>query len=73
MDKRWEGRGGRRMWIKKFPNVNIINFEKVDKPEARGHYNTFLVFYCETFIEIFRYNTYCFRNTHCFRNQENTL
>ena len=26
--------GGRRMWIKKFLNVNIINFEKVDKPEG---------------------------------------
>ena len=26
--------GGPRMWIKKFLNVNIINFEKVDKPEG---------------------------------------
>ena len=28
--------GGRRMWIKKFLNVNIINFENVDKPEGGG-------------------------------------
>ena len=26
--------GSRRMWIKKFLNVNIINFENVDKPEG---------------------------------------
>ena len=37
MDKRWGG--GRRMWIKKFLNVNIINFEKVDKPEGGGSDN----------------------------------
>ena len=24
------------MWIKKFLNVNIINFEKVDKPKGLG-------------------------------------
>ena len=29
----------RRMWIKKFLNVNIINFEKVDKPEGGGSDN----------------------------------
>ena len=34
VDKR--GGGGRRMWIKKFLNVNIINFENVDKPEGGG-------------------------------------
>ena len=28
--------GGRRMWIRKFLNVNIIFFEKVDKPEEEG-------------------------------------
>ena len=27
------GEGGLRMWIKKFLNVNIINFEKEDKPD----------------------------------------
>ena len=35
MDKRGGG-GGRRMWIKKFLIVNIINFENVDKPEGGG-------------------------------------
>jgi hypothetical protein len=30
------GEGGRRMWIRKFLNVNIINFENVDKPEGGG-------------------------------------
>ncbi len=34
-----EGGGGRRMWIKKFLNVNIINFENVDKPEGGGSDN----------------------------------
>ena len=33
------GGGGRRMWIKKFLNVNIINFEKVDKPKVGGSDN----------------------------------
>ena len=33
VDKRW---GGPRMWIKKILNVNIINFEKVDKPKGGG-------------------------------------
>ena len=28
--------GGPLMWIRKFLNVNIINFEKVDKPEGGG-------------------------------------
>jgi hypothetical protein len=28
------GGGARRMWINKFLNVNIINFENVDKPEG---------------------------------------
>ena len=28
--------GGCRMWIKKFLNVNIINFENVAKPEGGG-------------------------------------
>ena len=28
--------GGHQMWIKKFLNVNIINFENVDKPEGGG-------------------------------------
>ena len=37
VDKR--GGGGRRMWIKKFLNVNIINFENVDKPEGGGSDN----------------------------------
>ena len=27
-----KGGGGIRMWIKKFLNVNIINFKKEDKP-----------------------------------------
>ena len=27
------------MWIKKFLNVNIINFENVDKPEGGGSDN----------------------------------
>ena len=35
VDKRGGG-GGRRMWIKKFLNLNIINFENVDKPEGGG-------------------------------------
>ena len=39
MDKRGGGGGGRRMWIKKFLNVNIINFENVDKPEGGGSDN----------------------------------
>ena len=26
--------GGPAMWIRKFLNVNIINFENVDKPEG---------------------------------------
>jgi hypothetical protein len=30
------GGGGHQMWIKKFLNVNIINFENVDKPEGGG-------------------------------------
>ena len=34
MDK--QGGMGRRMWIKKILNVNIINFENVDKPEGGG-------------------------------------
>ena len=33
VDKRW---GGRRMLIRKFLNVNIISFEKVNKPEGGG-------------------------------------
>ena len=32
----WIRGGGPRMWIKKILNVNIINFEKVDKPEGGG-------------------------------------
>ena len=28
-----------RMWIKKFLNVNIVNFENVDKPEGGGSDN----------------------------------
>ena len=28
--------GGRRRWIKKFLNVNIINCKKVDKPRGGG-------------------------------------
>ena len=32
-------REGRRMWIKKFLNVNIIYFEKVDKPRGGGSDN----------------------------------
>ena len=38
------GGGGRRMWIKKFLNVNIINFEKVDKPKGGGSDNVDKVF-----------------------------
>ena len=34
MDKR--GGGGRRMWIKRILNVNIVNFKNVDKPEGEG-------------------------------------
>ena len=34
-----QGGGSRRMWIKKFLNVNIINFEKVDKPKGGGSNN----------------------------------
>ena len=30
------GGRGRRMWITKFLNVNIINLEKVDKPKGGG-------------------------------------
>ena len=37
MDK-GEG-GGHQRWIKKFLNVNIINFEKVDKPKGGGSDN----------------------------------
>ena len=37
VDKQWGG--GRRGWIKKFLNVNIINFENVDKPEGGGSDN----------------------------------
>ena len=33
------GGGIHRMWIKKFLNVNIINFENVDKPEGGGSDN----------------------------------
>ena len=33
-----------RMWIKKILNVNIINFEKVDKPEGGGSDNANKVF-----------------------------
>ena len=36
--------GGRCMWIKKFFNVNIINFEKVDKPKGGGSDNVDKVF-----------------------------
>ena len=35
VDKRGGG-GGRCMWIKKFLNVNIINFENVHKPDGGG-------------------------------------
>ena len=35
MDKRG-GRGGHRMWIKKFLNVNNINVINVDKPKGGG-------------------------------------
>ena len=35
MDKRGGGMG-RRMWVKKILNVNINNFENVDKPEGGG-------------------------------------
>ena len=35
VDKR-VGWGGCRMWMKKFLNVNIINFENGDKPEGGG-------------------------------------
>ena len=35
---------GRRMWIKKFLNLNIINFENVDKPEGGGSDNVDKVF-----------------------------
>ena len=35
MDK-GRGGGGQQMWIKKFLNLNIINFENVDKPEGAG-------------------------------------
>ena len=28
--------GGRRMWIKKFLNVNIIKLKNLDKPEGGG-------------------------------------
>ena len=45
--------GGPRMWIKKFLNVNTINFEKVDKPRGGGADNvekvillTFGIFGC---------------------------
>ena len=32
------GAGGHRMWIKKIPNVNILNFGKVDKPKEDNIY-----------------------------------
>ena len=35
MDKRQVG-GGRRGWITKILNVNIINIKKVDKPKGGG-------------------------------------
>ena len=34
VDKQWGD--GRHRWIKKILNVNIINFEKVDKPKGGG-------------------------------------
>ena len=39
------GDGGRRMWIKKFLNVDIINFEKVDKTE-RGGWSKWIRLFC---------------------------
>jgi hypothetical protein len=39
VDKRGGGGGGRRLWKKNFLNVNIINFENVDKPEGGGSDN----------------------------------
>ena len=34
------------MWIKKFLNVNIINFENVDKPEGGGR-TMWIRLFCE--------------------------
>ena len=35
------------MWIKKFLNVNIINFEKVDKPEGWGGQTMWIRLFCK--------------------------
>ena len=41
-----EGGGGRRMWINKFLNMNIIDFEKVDKPEGEGVRTMWIRLFC---------------------------
>ena len=54
--------GGRRMWIKKIRNVNIINFENVDKPEGGGWLdyvdNVFLVNFGTFWCFFGHFNTY---------------
>ena len=40
------GKKPRRRWIKKILNVNIINFEKVDKPKG-GVQTKWIRFLCE--------------------------
>ena len=37
--------GGPRMWIKKIPNVKIINFQKVDKPRGWSDNAGVLIFH----------------------------
>ena len=41
VDKRW---GGQRGWMKKFLNMNIINFKKVKKPRGGGRTKWIMIF-----------------------------